>query len=429
MLNRSSRLHYAWIVLGVSALIMLVAAGLRAVFGVFITPIEAEFRWDRASLSGVAAISILLSGALSPFVGWLADRWGPRRVIFVSCLLLGIGCVFAAHVRALWQLYASAGVLLGLGAAGVGFPPAAALAARWFEARRGLVLGVLGASSSAGQLILIPLAVWITVQFGWRASYLALGIGLLAISLPLLLFVMKDSPQAMGLVPFGAKTAGRTVGAALGQTSRVGVTEAARVPAFWLLCSTFFVCGYTSVGLIQTHLAPHAEHHGFTPMQAATALGIVGAMNIVGTLISGWCCDRFGAKPPLFFSYALRGASLIFLLFVETTSAFYVFAVIFGLNWISTVPATTSLTARIFGAASVGTLSGWITFAHQVGAALGAAAGGWIFEATGSYTWAFVSAAALAFVATGLTLAIRDEPLARTPTARPAPIGVPASAT
>ena len=421
-------MHYAWIVLGASGLVMLFGSGLRAVFGVFITPIEGEFQWDRASLSGVAALSILLSGALSPFTGWLADRWGPRRVIMVACALLGVGCLWASQVRALWQLYATAGVLLGVGAAGVGMPPAAALAARWFESRRGLVFGLFGAASSAGQLILIPLTVWITVQFGWRTSYLSLGTALLVISLPLVLLLVRDSPGDKGLRPYGAGGAGAR-SASTGTAIRIGLAEAAQVPSFWLLCATFFVCGYTSVGLIQTHLAPHAAHHGFTQMQAAKALGLLGAMNIIGTLLSGWCCDRFGAKPPLVFSYALRGAALIFLLYVESASAFYLFAVIFGLNWISTVPATTALTARIFGAASVGTLSGWILFAHQVGGALGAAAGGWIFEATGAYTWAFISAAALAFLATGLTLAIRDEPIEKTPAARPARLEVPASAT
>jgi len=421
-------MHYAWIVLGASALVMLIGSGLRAVFGVFITPLEGEFQWDRASLSGVAALSILLSGALSPFAGWLADRWGPRTVIMVACAILGAGCLLASRVDALWQMYATAGVLLGIGASGVGMPPAAALAARWFESRRGLVFGLFGAASSAGQLILIPLAMWITVLFGWRASYLFLGAALLVISLPLVLLLVRDSPGEKGLRPYGSARAGARATSTRAAT-RVGLTEAAQVPSFWLLCVTFFICGYTSVGLIQTHLAPHASHHGFTQMQAAKALGLLGAMNIVGTLASGWACDRFGGKPPLVFSYALRGAALIFLLYVESVSAFYVFAVIFGLNWISTVPATTALTVRIFGAASVGTLSGWILFAHQVGAALGAAVGGWIFEATGGYTWAFISAAGLAFLASGLSFAIQDEPIEKTPVARPTALGAPVSAT
>lgn len=419
-------MHYAWIVLAASAVVMLVGSGLRAVFGVFIVPIETELGWDRASLSGVAALSILLSGALSPFTGWLADRWGPRRVIVVACALLGAGCLWASRVATLWQMYAAAGILLGIGAAGVGMPPAAALAARWFESRRGLVFGVFGAASSAGQLILIPLAVWVMVKLGWRASYLFLGAALVGISLPLFILLVRDSPGEKGLRPYGDGTGPARAAGAAGPGARIGLTGAAQVPSFWLLCATFFICGYTSVGLIQTHLAPHAAHHGFTQMQAAKALGLLGAMNIVGTLVSGWCCDRFGGKPPLAFSYALRGAALIFLLYVESASAFYVFAVVFGLNWISTVPATTALTARIFGLASVGTLSGWILFAHQVGAALGAAAGGWIFEATGAYTWAFISAAGLAFLAAGLSLAIQDEPIERTPIA--ATVGAPASA-
>jgi len=338
-----------------------------------------------------------------------------------ACVLLSIGCVWASQIRSLWQLYATAGVLLGIGAAGVGMPPAAALAARWFESRRGLVFGLFGAASSTGQLILIPLAVWITVQFGWRASYLSLGAAFVLIPLPLLLLLVRDSPGDKGLRPYGADPAGAHASGA-GAAIRITLAEAARIPSFWLLCATFFICGYTSVGLIQTHLAPHAAHHGFTPMQAANALGLLGAMNIVGTLASGWCCDRFGGKPPLVVSYAVRGAALILLLYVESAPAFYVFAAIFGLNWISTVPATTALTARIFGPASVGALSGWILFAHQVGGALGAAAGGWLFEATGSYTWAFISAAVLAFLAAGLSLAIQDEPVERTPVKRSAPL-------
>src|SRR5262245_55503845 len=196
-------MHYAWVVLGASALVMLVGSGVRAIFGVFIVPIESELHWDRASLSGVAAISILLSGALSPFTGWLADRWGPRRVIIAACALLAVGCVLASRVGALWQMYLAAGVLLGIGASGVGLPPAAALAARWLEARRGLVFGLFGAASSAGQLILIPLAVWITVQFGWRASYVALGAALLLIAIPFAMLV-RDSPGASGLRPYSA---------------------------------------------------------------------------------------------------------------------------------------------------------------------------------------------------------------------------------
>jgi MFS family permease len=163
-------------------------------------------------------------------------------------------------------------------------------------------------------------------------------------------------------------------------------------------------------------------------MHAAQALGVMGAMNILGTVASGWICDRFGRKGPLAFYYGVRGLSLLFLLYVWNVPSLHIFAAIFGLNYISTVPPTTTLTANIFGRYSVGALSGWIFFAHQAGAALGAAVGGWIFSATGSYAWAFTSAALMAFLAVPMALAIKEVPVNRTPSETVAPAGLPATA-
>jgi MFS family permease len=421
------KLHYAWVVLGAVVVIMLVASGLRASFGVFIKPMEATFGWDRASLSGAAALSLLLLGAVGPFVGWLADRWGPRRVILVSCGVLGVGTLLSSRVTHLWQIYLTAGVLMAIGGGGIQMSTAASMAARWFEARRGLVLGILGGAMSAGQLVIIPLAVWLTAHYGWRQSYVWLGIVLLVIGLPPALWLVRDDPGQKGLRPFGATrgVATRDTTAATADR-RVPIAEAMQVPAFWLLAGTFFICGYTTGGLVLTHLVPHAADHGFSEMDAAQAMGVMGAMNILGTVASGWICDRFGRKGPLSFYYGLRGISLIFLLYVWNVPSLEVFAALFGLNYISTVPATTAITANIFGRYSIGSLSGWIYFSHQVGAALGAAVGGWIFQVTGSYSWAFLSGALLAFLAAALALAIKEEPVERTP--RPAPATVPATA-
>lgn len=390
-------LHHAWVVLGALVVVMLLGSGLRAVFGVFIKPMEATFGWDRAALSGAAAISLLLLGAAGPIVGWLADQWGPRRVIFVSAILLGLGAMLSSRVSALWQIYITCGVLMGLGAGGVGMSTGAALAARWFEARRGLVMGLVGGAMSAGQLVIVPLAVWFTLSYGWRQSFLYLGVLLLVIALPLTLLFIRDDPAQKGLKAYGAGEAARAGEPKAPPEGRTRVADAMQVPAFWLLAGTFFICGYTSNGLVLTHLVPHAAEHGFSEMHAAQALGVMGAMNILGTVASGFICDRFGRKGPLAFYYGVRGLSLLFLLYVWNVPSLHIFAAIFGLNYISTVPPTTTLTANIFGRYSVGSLSGWIFFAHQVGAALGAAVGGWVFQSTGSYSWAFISAALLAF--------------------------------
>src|SRR4029077_10802444 len=233
---------------------------------------------------------------------------------------------------------------------------------------------------------------------------------------------IRDDPADRGLTAYGATGPALTAAQAAHARSRerVALFEAAQHAQFWLLASVSFVCGYTSVGLILTHFVPHALEHNFTQVEATTALAIMGSMNLVGTLRPVWLCDRFGRRGPLATYYLIRGVSLVFLLYVWNAPSLHVWAAIFGLNWVSTVPPTTTLTASIFGRYSVGELSGWIFFAHQVGAALSAATAGWIFELSGSYGPAFVSAALLALVAAALTMLIREEPITVLPTP-PAP--------
>ena len=411
------RLHPAWIVLGAVTICLLASTGLRATFAVYIKPIETEMGWSRGALSIAAAISLLLLGASGPFAGRLADRWGPRRVIAVSLALLGIGGVAMAFVHTLWQLYLAAGVIMAVGAGGAALSTGSAVVARWFQTRRGTAIGFAAGGMSAGQLIVIPLASWLVLEYGWRASSMWLGLGLLATVLPIGAWLVRNTPEDRGLRPYGAVGVALTAAQAKAeqQAGRVSVTEAAQTLPFWLLMGTFFVCGYTSVGMIGTHFIPHALEHNFTAMQASAALGVMGAMNIVGTVGSGWLCDRVGRRVPLAIFYFLRGLSLIFLLYVWNVPSLHFWAALFGLNYISTVPPTTTLTANIYGRFSVGELSGWIFFSHQVGAAIAAALAGWVYELTGSYGSAFVSAALMAFLAAGMSLMIREEPI----TARP----------
>jgi MFS family permease len=417
-----ARIHPAWIVLVAVTVCMMASSGLRSVFGVYIKPLEAEFGWSRGALSGVAAVSLLLLGAAGPFAGRLADRWGPRRVILVSLALLGAGSLGAAAIHTLSQLYLTTGVLMGVGAGGLGLATGSVIAARWFEARRGLAIGIAAGGMSAGQLVVIPLAAALMLWFGWRTSVFWLGLGVLAIVLPLAMWLIRNDPADRGVRPYGATGAAPTAAQTLDarRAGRVGIVEAAQYPQFWLLMATFFVCGYTTNGMVLTHFVPHALEHSFTEFQASSALGIMGAMNVLGTIASGFICDRFGRRGPLATYYLLRGISLIFLVYVWNVQSLHLWAAIYGLNYISTVPPTTTLTASIFGRYSVGELSGWIFFAHQVGAALGAAIAGWVFEGYGSYTPAFVSAGLLGILAAGLTMLIREEPVISRPL-EPAP--------
>jgi MFS family permease len=306
---------------------------------------------------------------------------------------------------------------MALGAGGAALSTGSSVVARWFHTHRGTAIGFAAGGMSAGQLIVIPLASWIVLSQGWRVSALWLGAGLLVLVLPLAAWLIRNTPEERGLRPYGATGEVQTAAQVKAEqvAGRVTVGEAAQTMPFWLLMGTFFVCGYTSVGMIGTHFIPHALEHNFTAMQASAALGVMGAMNIVGTVGSGWLCDRVGRRVPLAIFYFVRGLSLIFLLYVWNVPSLHFWAAIFGLNYISTVPPTTTLTANIYGRFSVGELSGWIFFAHQVGAAIAAALAGWVYEATGSYGPAFMSAALMAFLATAMSLMIREQPIKARP--------------
>jgi MFS family permease len=299
---------------------------------------------------------------------------------------------------------------------------AAAMTSRWFAERRALVMGLAGAAVSAGQLLFLPLATLMEIAHGWRWSFAGMGLILLGLVLPITLLFLRNDPTDMGLKPYVAERGQAARSARVESLRTTSLLEAAQHSGFWLLAASFFVCGYTSTGLIGVHLIPHAVDHGFSKMAASGAMGLMGAMNVLGTTASGYLCDRYGKRIPLAIYYFLRGLSLFFLLGVTDIAALHLFAVVFGLNYISTVPPTSMLTADLFGRRSVGMLFGWIFFAHQIGAGLASYVGGFVYDFTGTYNPAFISAGVLGILASGMVLAIR-EPGRSAPTSvvRPAP--------
>jgi predicted MFS family arabinose efflux permease len=296
------------------------------------------------------------------------------------------------------------GGLSGLGTGLAGAVMGATVANRWFVARRGLVLGVFGAATSAGQLIFLPLIVGLTHIIGWRGVTLALA-GIAALLLPAVLLLMRDSPADVGQAPYGLKVAPAPAGPRPSAVAVMGV--ALRSPAFWLLSGTFFICGVTSNGLIGTHFVPYAIDYGVPEVTAAGTLALMGMMNFIGTLGSGYLTDRYDPRVLLAVYYGFRGISLLILPFVHGPLGLAVFAVIFGLDYIATVPPTSALVADAFGRQNVGTVFGWVFCAHQVGAALAAWLGGVARESLGSYSLAFLTAGALAGVAVIMSLRIR----------------------
>jgi MFS family permease len=336
--------------------------------------------------------------------------------------LIALGVAPMLLMRDLWHLHLLWGIVAAIGTGAVAQVLGAAIAAVWFRRSRGVVLGLFGAAGSAGQLIFLPALVALTVAFGWRAAIVLLAGAVVATLLPVALLV-RDRPEHVGLRPYGetGDEDAATVAANVAEDARgTSLRVAIRHRDFQLLAASFFVCGYTSTGLIGVHFIPHAVEHGFAEVTAAGALGVMGMMNMIGTLGSGWLTDRYDNRRLLAAYYGFRALSLVFLPFILDVPPLILFAIVFGLDYIATVPPTANLTAKIFGRASVGPLFGWIFFAHMVGAAFAAYLGGVARDALGDYTLAFVSAGALGFIAVALSLGIRRPAAPSTPPLAPA---------
>lgn len=402
-------IYYGWIVVALTALVLIAAAGVRSAPGVMLLPMQAESGWSLTAISAAVSMGLLLYGFSGPVSGALMDRFGARRLMLMGLLLTAASLILSANMTQVWQLYLFWGALSGIGTGLLASVLGATVAARWYVARRGLVTGIFGAATSAGQLIFVPLLMRLVLGIGWRTSILWLAGIVLLLLVPVAL-LMRNDPADLGLRAYGAPSGPLPT---LPPLERMAVImgRAVRTPEFWLLSSTFFICGFTSNGLVGTHLIPFAVDCGISAIMAANMLALMGAMNFVGTIASGWLTDRYDARKLLAFYYGFRGLSLLLLPMATTPAGLAFFAILFGLDYIATVPPTVSLVADTFGRRSVGTVYGWIFCAHQIGAALAAWMGGLTRQMAGDYGPAFVAAGVLAVTAGVLALQIQRREL------------------
>lgn len=408
------RLHYAWLVVAITFLTMLAAAGIRSVPGVLILPLEGEFGWDRATISLAVSINIVLYGLCSPFAATLVERLGMRRIMAGALLTIAFAVAATTQMSASWQLILLWGLVAGVGVGALAGWMAATVSNRWFVKRRGLVVGVLTAAGATGQLLFLPLLAWVIQTSGWRtAALLVAAVALLMV--PLVLFLMRDHPEDVDLRPFGADAdwsppeerklaTGNSFVAAVGT-----LWSCLRHRDFLLLAGSFFVCGASTNGLIGTHLIPASIEHGMNEVTAASFLAIIGALDIVGTVFSGWLSDRFDNRWLLAWYYGLRGLSLMFLPYALGSGLFQlgVFVVFYGLDWVATVPPTVRLTSDIFGRRNAGPVYAWIFASHQLGAAAMAYGAGAVRGSLGDYGLAFVIAGVMCMFAVGMVAVIR----------------------
>jgi sugar phosphate permease len=396
-------LFYGWVVVAVTAIVVLVTAGVRSAPGAFLLSMTGEPGWSTASVSFAAAAGLIVYGFAGPLSGTLMGRIGVRNVALLSLALTGTSLIGAAFVREIWQLTLLFGLLSGLGTGLVASVLGPTVAARWFVKDRGLVVGIFGASTSAGQLIFFPVLTTLAVVAGWRTGAVVLGVLSLALLIPLVVW-FRDDPADVGTRPRGASEGAI---AHVRPPDRGVMLGAVRTTDFWFLAGTFFICGATSNGLVGQHFIPHAVDHGFTAVAASSALAVMGVFNFIGTITSGWLTDRFDPRRLLLVYYGFRGVSLLFLPFVHDTMSIAAFAILFGLDYIATVPPTVALVADRFGQHNVGVVYGWVFASHMVGAAIAAWVAGIVRENVGDYAAAFVAAGWIAIIAGFAALAIR----------------------
>jgi MFS family permease len=415
-------IHFSWVIVAITFLTALSSSAALGLPGALLQPLSREFGWDVEQISSALAVRFVLFGLMGPFAAILMERFGLRNVVVTALALVAGGLGLATQMTQFWQLVLFWGVMLGVGSGMTALVLSAVVSNRWFDTHRGLVVGILTASSATGQLIFLPVGAWLIEHFGWRMAVLPVLLAS-AVMAVLVFLLMRNRPADLGLAPYGAAP-GTPVAAALAMRITFAtpfqiLAGVATNRVFLILFATFFICGLSTNGLIQTHFISLCGDAGLGPVPAASVLAMMGAFDLVGTILSGWLSDRYDNRKLLAWYYGLRGLSLLWLPYSEfTLYGLSLFAMFYGLDWIATVPPTVRLAGATFGKERAGMVFGWVFAGHQLGAAVAAYGAGRVRTLMMTYNPALFAAGAACLVAAGIIMLVR----------RPAAAAVGASA-
>jgi MFS family permease len=404
-------IHPAWLAVGVTFLTLVTTAGFRSASSVLIIPLEDAFGWGREQISLAIAINVLIYGLVAPFAAALMERFGIRRVVMSALTAVSIGSALTMFMSAPWQLIALWGFVVGASTGAMALVFAATVANRWFVQKRGIVIGMLTASSATGQLIFLPGLSYMAEMNGWKS--VSTTIALVSIALvPVIWLFLKEKPSDAGVLPYGAPSdwsAPTKSKMGAGALAIDTLKQASKKKDFWYLFGSFFVCGLSTNGLIGTHFIPAAHDHGMGTTVAASLLALVGVFDLVGTIASGWLTDRYDPRKLLFFYYGLRGLSLLLLpsiLFASVHPSTLVFVIFYGLDWVATVPPTIMLCRTILGPERGTVIYGWVFAAHQIGGSIAAFGAAVLRVQFGDYAIAFYISAVMCLITSYFVLQI-----------------------
>ena len=417
------RFHYGWVAVGAVFLVLLAAAGTRATPSVMMLPLEHEFGWSRATISLAISVNLALYGLTGPFAAAAMQRFGVRPTVLAALALLAAGVGGSALMTHPWQMVLVWGVMVG-GATGVAaLTLGATVVNRWFVTHRGLAMGLLTASSATGQLVFLPLLAAVVERYGWRPVVMIVALAA-AIALPIVAWLLPERPSDLSMRAYGESGVPAHAGADTPRGNPLAtafgtLAMASKTRDFWLLFFSFFICGASTNGYIGTHLIAMCADHGLSEVQGAGLLATMGVMDLIGTTGSGWLSDRFNSRILLCCYYGFRGLSLLYLPYAFGID-FYglpIFALVYGLDWIATVPPTVRLATDVFGKEQAPIVFGWVVAGHQLGAAFAALGGGMLRASLGTYTIASMISGGLCLVAAVIVLRINRDPRASVPAA------------
>jgi MFS family permease len=403
--------RYAFIVVGVIFCALLISSAMRAAPGLLLTPLQDAFGWGRDTVSLSAAVGILIYGLTGPFAAALMERIGLRRTVIGALVLMSVSTAASLFMTQPWHLLATWGLVSGVGTGSVAAVLGATVANRWFSTNRGLVMGLMSASTATGNLIFLPVMAALAINGGWKTVVIVIAIAAAAL-IPLVYFLVPERPSSIGLMRFGAKPdevvpPARAAGSGFIAETFGVLARAAKTRTFWLLFGTFFICGLTTNGLVGTHLIAYCGDHGIPEIAAAGLLATMGVFDLFGTTFSGWLTDRFDPRKLLLVYYAFRGLSLLYLPYSGFSGwTLGAFAVLYGLDWIATVPPTAKLANEAFGDRNGPIVFGWILAGHQAGGATAAFLAGFIRQSEGDYAMAFFLAGLTGILAAGMAMMI-----------------------
>ena len=411
--RRSERVHYGWYIVAASFMILCFNAGARYAFGVMFKPIIKEFGWGRGEVSLVFFVNMVIFAVSLLIVGKLYDRYGPKWVVIISTIFISTGFMLTSFIHSIGQFFFSYGILAAFGIAGTAVPLMATLTSKWFDKWRGFAVSLSVSGNSIGQFALVPLFSFFALNYGWRASYLYIGIIMLVVNILLAFFVIKGDPRHFGLKPYGfveEKEGGdgrQPPVSSAGSSMDMGIKQAMRTSAFWFFAIVMFICGGGDY-FATIHLIPLATDYGISPMTAGNMLALYGLMSLAGVLIAGPVADLMGSKIPIILTFVLRVLLFVMLIQYKNEASFYVFAFAFGFTHLITAPLTPILIGRLYGFTYLGILTGFINTVHFLGAGFWPYMAGVIFDKTGSYQLVFILSAILAFVAVIAMLLVKE---------------------